>query len=215
MIKKIIIGMLVSLLLPAMALAGPGDWIWMSGSNTVSQTGIYGSRDVPDAANVPGARSVGITWTDYTGNLWGYETSAQGSIQINKCTVKAGTTDNSDSITFSGLLDASEADLDAAQEIIVTIEAKNIPDPGVITFTLPISGDSVSKGKYKSPKDTTDPVVKLQIDTNKGTMKFSAKNADLTGLSCPMTVRIKIGDYFADTVLDEDIINGKKPCPSL
>jgi hypothetical protein len=138
---------------------------------------------------------------------------AGGTVEIDKATVKAGKTDNTDSIKFSGLLDASEADLDAAQEIIVTIEAENIPDSGVITFTLPISEDSVSKGKYKSPKDTADPVVKLKLNTSKGTMKFSAKNADLTGLSCPISVRIRIGDYFAVTVLDEDIVNGKKPCP--
>jgi hypothetical protein len=45
-------------------------------------------------------------------------------------------------------------------------------------------------------------------------MKFSAKKIDLTGLSCPITVRIEIGEYVAETGLDEDIVNGpKKPCP--
>ena len=45
-------------------------WTWMSGSNTVNQAGVYGTKGVPDAANVPGARESSISWTDGSGNLW-------------------------------------------------------------------------------------------------------------------------------------------------
>ena len=34
------------------------------------QTGTYGTRGMPDAANVPGARDGSISWTDESGNLW-------------------------------------------------------------------------------------------------------------------------------------------------
>ena len=46
------------------------QWTWMSGSNTTGQTGVYGTKGVPDAANVPGARDASISWTDSYGNMW-------------------------------------------------------------------------------------------------------------------------------------------------
>ena len=45
-------------------------WTWVSGSNTVNQTGTYGTRGVADGANVPGARQGNISWTDSLGSLW-------------------------------------------------------------------------------------------------------------------------------------------------
>jgi Cys-rich repeat protein len=142
------------------------------------------------------------------------EVATGGTIQIDKCTVKAGKEGKGDSIQFSGLLDAKEADFPMGGDVVVIIEAAAIPDLNATTFAFPVDEGSVKKGKYKSPKDTSDPVASLQIDTNKGTIKFSAKNADLTGLGCPITVTIQIGDYSAEVVLGEDIVNGpKKPCP--
>jgi hypothetical protein len=136
---------------------------------------------------------------------------------VDKCKVKAA--EKGDKINFSGQLDAIAADFDAAMggNAIVSIEADDIPDIAATTFTFPINEDSLNKGRYKSKakgpgKD--DPVTSLQIDTNKGKMKFSGKKLDLTGLSCPITITIQIGDYSAEIVLDEDIVNGpKKPCP--
>jgi N-acetylneuraminic acid mutarotase len=47
-----------------------GEWTWMSGSNSVDQPGVYGTKGVPAASNVPGGRVLGVTWTDSSGNLW-------------------------------------------------------------------------------------------------------------------------------------------------
>jgi N-acetylneuraminic acid mutarotase len=47
-----------------------GQWTWVSGSDTVNNPGVYGTLGVPDPANVPGARSGSISWTDDAGNLW-------------------------------------------------------------------------------------------------------------------------------------------------
>ena len=33
-----------------------GEWTWVSGAKTDDQSGTYGTKGVPDAANVPGAR---------------------------------------------------------------------------------------------------------------------------------------------------------------
>jgi N-acetylneuraminic acid mutarotase len=47
-----------------------GKWTWVSGSNTVNQAGIYGTKGTADPSNVPGARSGSATWTDSSGKLW-------------------------------------------------------------------------------------------------------------------------------------------------
>ena len=47
-----------------------GNWIWISGSQFVNEVGVYGTRGVASAANVPGARQGSVTWTDSSGNLW-------------------------------------------------------------------------------------------------------------------------------------------------
>jgi N-acetylneuraminic acid mutarotase len=47
-----------------------GEWTWMSGSNTPSQPGVYGTKGVPAAGNVPGARAEAVSWMDSSGNLW-------------------------------------------------------------------------------------------------------------------------------------------------
>lgn len=46
------------------------NWTWMSGSNVVDQSGVYGTQGTTDAANVPGARTYGTTWVDASGDLW-------------------------------------------------------------------------------------------------------------------------------------------------
>ena len=42
----------------------------MSGSNTRNQPGVYGTKGVPAAGNVPGSRDSAVSWTDASGNLW-------------------------------------------------------------------------------------------------------------------------------------------------
>jgi len=152
--------------------------------------------------------------------LWIVYDVKNGSVQIDKCKVKAGKNGKGDRIRFSGLLDASADDFNAAMggNVVVTIAAEGIPDLNTTTFSFPIEEEYLKKGKYKAPKvkplDKSDPVTSFQLDTIKGKMKFSGKNLDLIGLSCPITIKIQIGSYSAEIVLDEDIVNGsKKPCP--
>lgn len=139
-------------------------------------------------------------------------------LQIDTCEVKAGKNGKGDSINFLGSIDATTADFTAANNVIVTIDADEIPDLNNTKFDFPVEEDYLKEGKYKSPKvkpeDKSEPVTSLQIDTVKGKIKFSGKNLDLTGLGCPITITIQIGDYVAEAVLYEDIVNGpKKPCP--
>ena len=46
------------------------NWTWISGSSSTYQAGVYGTRGVPDPANVPSARHAGVSWADASGNLW-------------------------------------------------------------------------------------------------------------------------------------------------
>jgi N-acetylneuraminic acid mutarotase len=72
-----------------------GEWTWVSGSptgnairgpNTGTAIGVYGTRGVAAATNVPGARLIPVTWIDANGNLWlfggvGYDsTGGQGML---------------------------------------------------------------------------------------------------------------------------------------
>jgi len=56
-------------------------WVWMSGSNTTNEKGVYGSSNSP--TNVPGARSGAVGWYDrFTKEMWlfgGYGYDSSGS----------------------------------------------------------------------------------------------------------------------------------------
>jgi hypothetical protein len=46
-------------------------WTWIAGSNTVSQTGSYGTLGTANgASNFPGARQTAVSWLDASGNFW-------------------------------------------------------------------------------------------------------------------------------------------------
>ena len=50
------------------------EWTWMGGSESdqqfYGQSGIYGTLGAFAAANIPGSRTSGVTWTDSAGNFW-------------------------------------------------------------------------------------------------------------------------------------------------
>ncbi|NVM02714.1 MAG: hypothetical protein HWN67_10280, partial [Candidatus Helarchaeota archaeon] len=57
-------------------------WTWVSGNDTINQAGTYGTKGVPAAGNVPGARRGSISWIDSNDTLWlfgGYGFDSAGS----------------------------------------------------------------------------------------------------------------------------------------
>jgi N-acetylneuraminic acid mutarotase len=46
------------------------QWAWISGSNTASSPGVYGTISVTSPTNVPGARYRFASWKDPSGNFW-------------------------------------------------------------------------------------------------------------------------------------------------
>lgn len=47
-----------------------GIWTWTSGADTANAIGVYGTKGVASADNVPGAREFVTSWSDAAGNLW-------------------------------------------------------------------------------------------------------------------------------------------------
>ncbi|HEY6484030.1 MAG TPA: hypothetical protein VIY54_10960 [Steroidobacteraceae bacterium] len=50
--------------------AGTGQWTWISGSNAINPSGVYGTKGTASATNVPGGRIAAVSWIDASGNLW-------------------------------------------------------------------------------------------------------------------------------------------------
>ncbi|MGD0573038.1 MAG: C10 family peptidase [Sedimentisphaerales bacterium] len=136
-----------------------------------------------------------------------------GKCVVGKCTVTAGS-NNNDAISFSGTLDATMDEISAASGIVVDINSADMVDDFVQTFPR----NSTTFKNYKFNCTITDagkPPLKTSFafNTNTSAFSFTAKNVDLSGLSCPLTVRIGIGAYGAETDVDEAIVNGAKPIP--
>jgi len=60
--------LLAGLSLPAQAQKG--EWVWMGGSQTSNQHGVYGTLGTPAAGNIPGSRTSSASWTDSSGKFW-------------------------------------------------------------------------------------------------------------------------------------------------
>ncbi len=59
------------------------EWTWMSGSNAVNASGVYGTQEEAAAGNVPGARYGAVSWADRAGNLWLFGGTANVSEKSN------------------------------------------------------------------------------------------------------------------------------------
>lgn len=55
------------------------NWTWMSGGSNIYNIGVYGSKGVADAANIPGSRTGSVTWVDESDNLWLFGGSVVGA----------------------------------------------------------------------------------------------------------------------------------------
>jgi hypothetical protein len=69
------------------ATAQVGEWTWMGGIPTLTNTGVYGTLGKPDASNFPGGRENAVGWVDRHGDFWlfggsGYDDSSYGNMLI-------------------------------------------------------------------------------------------------------------------------------------
>jgi hypothetical protein len=132
-------------------------------------------------------------------------------VSITKGTVSAGSRDNYGKISISGLMDATADDLNNVNSIEVTVDSNNMLTK--CTKTFPVDSVSFRKGKYSYSKNEDGSRKSFKYDTKTGKFVFTAGNVDLTGLSCPMILRITIGDSAGAGQAGEAIVNRKKPVP--
>jgi hypothetical protein len=134
------------------------------------------------------------------------------TIQVTKCSVAAGSKDNSDKISISGNMDATADDFNGVSVIEVTVDSNDMVNPLIQTF--PINETTFKNGKYNYARTENASKRLFKYDTKNGKFSFMAKNVDLLGLGCPLTIEIKVGNYVGVGEADEDIVNGpKKPIP--
>ncbi len=125
---------------------------------------------------------------------------------VTNFTVKAGKKPSTDSVKFSGILKIEDEDVLASDSINIGIVSNDMPQ---VNWQFPVDGNSFRKGNFISKVGDCQ----LKFSTKNGKLSFAAKNEDFTGLGCPITVKLVVGDAELVSVLDSDIVNGKKPCP--
>jgi hypothetical protein len=134
---------------------------------------------------------------------------------ITKSTVKAKNrpvvTSAGDTITVSGQLGAMSSNFQLGSDIVVTFDSDDMNDPCVLTF--PVDSNTFKNGKYGYSKTVDGIKQSFKYSTKTHIFSFSASKINLTGLSCPLTLSINIGDYSATMQADEAKVNGKKPIP--
>ena len=52
------------------AITSTGEWSWMSGSDIADQAGIYGTKGISAASNIPGSRQASMFFVDTSGDFW-------------------------------------------------------------------------------------------------------------------------------------------------
>jgi hypothetical protein len=138
--------------------------------------------------------------------------SISSNIQVTKCTIIAGSKDNSDNISISGKIDATADNFNNATVIEVTVDSNDMVNPCVLTF--PINSKTLNKNKY-SHSGTENGVKKsFKYDVKTHSFVCVANNVNLSGLGCPLTLDINVGDYIGTAEVSETIVNGKNmPIP--
>jgi hypothetical protein len=130
-------------------------------------------------------------------------------VAVKKLSVAIGSNYNSGAISFSGTMNAITGLMSATSAVEVTVDSNDMISPCVLTF--PINDKTFKKGNY-SYSGTENGVKKsFTYNLKTGKFAFAARNVNLLGLGCPMTVAIKVGDYIGAADVTEAIV--KKPIP--
>jgi len=133
-------------------------------------------------------------------------------MSITKCTVTFGTTEDSDTIAVLGKMDATTNDFSASLIVVVSIDSDNWDDTYIQGF--PINGTTFKRGRYKCSITEGSLTTSFIFNTKNSRFSFTAENVDLSGLVYPLTIGIEIGDYYAETEVNEAAHGPKKQIPT-
>ncbi len=59
------------------------NWTWISGSNSVNRTGLYGTKGIPAPTNMPGGRWGSVSRVDATGRFWLFGGTTNSTSRMN------------------------------------------------------------------------------------------------------------------------------------
>jgi hypothetical protein len=144
---------------------------------------------------------------------------------IEKCIIKAGKTQYAelgpedddvskmkDSFAISGSI-PNFINLDEIDNVIVNLisgDDEIIYTEEIDPFDYLNTARRTFKYSYKIPRGEEGAITSFKIDFNKNIFSIKAQNLDLTGLTCPVTLELGIGDVTISATADETIINGAK-----
>jgi hypothetical protein len=131
-------------------------------------------------------------------------------VSITKCTVSAGK-NNIGAISISGTMDVNDNDLIDANSITITVDSNDLLT--LCTKTFPGNSYSFRNGTYSYAGTESGTKKSFKYVPATGKFSFTTKNVDLSGLSCPVTMRITIGNFAGAGHAGERIVNGLKPSP--
>jgi hypothetical protein len=126
------------------------------------------------------------------------------------CTVTAGKTLGTGTLTLGGSLGVTAQDFAGATEVKAKITADLLTP---LEFTWPVNAQTFKKGVFNNSQTIGTTQTMFKLDTKTKKFSLSLKNANLRGLGCPFEVEIIIGAYSAPFELDETLVNGKNPSP--
>lgn len=105
--------------------------------------------------------------------------------EIDKASINFGNpSDDKVSVKGTLQLDLASGEVDISEDVTVTV--------GPLTEII-LGGAMVEKGGKWECKDVGI-IKKMKIDWNKGKFEFSMDNADLSGLTSPVTISLQVGD---------------------
>lgn len=145
-------------------------------------------------------------------------------ISIQKSTVRAGRCRRGepsrgslgfvgrDSMSIRGQFDATAGEIAGADKINVKIRSSE----NRLVYSTSIDFDynnDVKRDKYRYRAREGETTISFSLDLNRNKFSFSARNIELTGLSCPLSLELEIGDYLGIGQADEEIVNGRRPIP--
>jgi hypothetical protein len=133
-------------------------------------------------------------------------------IRVTKCKVVAGSLPVSDYIMASGFIDVGNDEFLAPGSIAATVNSEDMVSPCIQTF--PINNDTFKYGIYRCRKTGSPAKTYFTFNPNTSKFLFYAKYVSLKGLSCPVNIETRIGNYVSEVNVDETIVNGARwPIP--